>query len=990
MTAASVPSIPGFEDLRPLGRGGFSVVYQATQVGLGRQVAVKVLNLDVSDEGAQRRFDRECRAVGALSGIRGIVGVHQSAFATDGRMAIVMELMAGGTLDERVRARGPVSAADVSAMGEKLAGALAAAHQRGIAHRDIKPGNILMSADGEVALADFGIALVAEMEHSSRTEASLSPPYAAPERFTGNAVDEERSDLYALGATMFFALAGRPPFGTSAEGGISGLAQRVLHDPLPMVGAGVASDLQALLQALTAKDPAQRPPGAAHVRDRFAAIAAQLSDAGATTVETRTAPLPGSSIPAPSPGRPIRFAESPAAASTNGSTASTNGQTRAVVWPTGIDYVSAVQDPGSLRSPRLQRTSPVLDTMGMPVSATGQSTVVFQLRSADGVTALRCFTREPVDGAQRYRSLAEHLADHPVDCLVPAEWHDDAIVVDRVGLPVVVMPWVPGCPLGLALERLLDQPDRIRELAARWLDVLDRLSEAEVAHGDLQNGNVLVDEALDVRLVDLDGIWIPSIADRPPAEHGHPNFQHPGRSSAVWDAGVDTFSGVVIYLSLIALAADPALWTHHMGENLILGADDYVDPGATAAWRDLAGSPDPAVRALAGALAGWCAAPTPPIGSVRALVARHDPRADAGDIAATRVRPQAPAPLTDASPVQPATPVDSEAPWWDTGSDPTETRAADDAPAADGSAAALTGSSMAWLGRNSAISGLFAGSVAALVGGLLQGSLYPPIPSHPTSAGLLVVLVTALSGGLIAGWPHLTARAWAGGLKMLFVGTAVGAVGGGLAMAVVNPIFLDNTEASEPVPLGLLVVIWVMVAVVAGVAAGATRSLRAVASGVLGGLVGGAVGGAVFWRATDPNTSELRALLVDGTDPATLVALMTTGAIIGVAVGLAGRVTRLASLTVIEGRIKGRVVNIDRQETTIGSGSGCAVVLSGDPGVLAEHARVRILDQQATVVPVGPVKLNGSTVVAASALRTGDIVQIGGSFMRFERAGEAQ
>jgi serine/threonine protein kinase len=90
----------------------------------------------------------------------------------------------------------------------------------------------LISKRGSVAIADFGIAAVAELEASSRTEASLSPPFAPPERFVGGEVDERKADLYGLGATIFFACSGRPPFGTSADGGISGLAERVRHSPL--------------------------------------------------------------------------------------------------------------------------------------------------------------------------------------------------------------------------------------------------------------------------------------------------------------------------------------------------------------------------------------------------------------------------------------------------------------------------------------------------------------------------------------------------------------------------------------------------------------------------------------------------------------------------------------------------------------------------------------------------------------------------------------
>lgn len=269
-----VPSIDGFADFERIGVGGFSVVYRAIQLDLGRPVAVKVLDVDGSDVAARRRFERECRAIGALSGVPGIVAIHQSALTDQGRLAIVMELMAG-SLESRVHAEGPLTVASACELGATLAGALAEAHARSIAHRDLKPGNVLLSPRGDVALADFGIAMVAEVEASSQTEGSLSPPYAAPERFGGGRVDERAADVYSLGATLYFALAGESPFGSVAtEGGILGLISRITRDPLPSLGRpDVPAGLVVLLEAMTAKVPDERPPHAADLVDRFRELA---------------------------------------------------------------------------------------------------------------------------------------------------------------------------------------------------------------------------------------------------------------------------------------------------------------------------------------------------------------------------------------------------------------------------------------------------------------------------------------------------------------------------------------------------------------------------------------------------------------------------------------------------------------------------------------------------------------------------------------------
>lgn len=111
-----------------------------------------------------------------------------------------------------------------------------------------------------------------------------------------------------------------------------------------------------------------------------------------------------------------------------------------------------------------------------------------------------------------------------------------------------------------------------------------------------------------IRLIDYDGWFLPALSGRPPGELGHPNYQHPERlSNGYYAANADAFSALVIYLSLLALRADPGLWSlYNSGENLLLKADDFTQPGQTPVWRSLQGSSDPDVRRLAADLAGFC------------------------------------------------------------------------------------------------------------------------------------------------------------------------------------------------------------------------------------------------------------------------------------------------------------------------------------------------------------------------------------------------
>jgi predicted Ser/Thr protein kinase len=262
MTAAF--AIEGFDDLTEIGRGGFSVVYSARQAGFGRRVAIKVLELH-GDQA--RRLQRESSALGRLADIAHVVPAYQVLELPDGRPALVMALM-HTSLGALITQQGPLQPAQVMRWLEQLATALDEAHRRGVHHRDIKPDNVLISAGGDAFLADFGIAGLDALESSTTTVFSLSPQHASPERLSGEVDDPVADDIYSLGSTVFTALAGRPPFGTAAEGGVRGLVTRIMHDPVPVID-GLPVDVQSVLSRALAKDPAGRP-------DSAGALAAQL------------------------------------------------------------------------------------------------------------------------------------------------------------------------------------------------------------------------------------------------------------------------------------------------------------------------------------------------------------------------------------------------------------------------------------------------------------------------------------------------------------------------------------------------------------------------------------------------------------------------------------------------------------------------------------------------------------------------------------------
>lgn len=223
------PRIDGFTDLVAIGSGGFSVVYAATQTSLTRRVAIKVLNMT---DGDARQFEREARVFGILAGMPNIVQAHQIVTTSDGRPGLVMTLMES-SLSERLSRTEAIPLTLIRTWSNQLATALHRAHQVGIFHRDVKPQNVLLSRFGDAHLADFGIATLPSLSPGTETIQSLSPPYAPPERFTGDNSSPVEGDIYSLGSTTYCAITGRAPFGTTDEGGIAGLTSRVTSQRAP-------------------------------------------------------------------------------------------------------------------------------------------------------------------------------------------------------------------------------------------------------------------------------------------------------------------------------------------------------------------------------------------------------------------------------------------------------------------------------------------------------------------------------------------------------------------------------------------------------------------------------------------------------------------------------------------------------------------------------------------------------------------------------------
>ncbi|GAA2589338.1 protein kinase [Actinomadura fulvescens] len=267
--------VPGYRVLEQVGEGGFSVVYRAHQERLDRTVALKVLSISAVDDSAMRRFQRECKITGRLSGHPNIVTVLDTGTTRFGRPYIAMEYFERGALIDRLEREGPLPVGEALRIGVKTAGALAATHETDVLHRDVKPQNILVSKYGEPALADFGIARLTDSFDHSHTQA-FTPHHASPEVLEGR-TPGVGSDIYSLGSTLYQLLAGRPAFKGPRGEGIAPLMLRIMNDPPPAFQRGdVPGPVFDVICQAMAKAPEHRFGSAVEFAQRLQQLQAEL------------------------------------------------------------------------------------------------------------------------------------------------------------------------------------------------------------------------------------------------------------------------------------------------------------------------------------------------------------------------------------------------------------------------------------------------------------------------------------------------------------------------------------------------------------------------------------------------------------------------------------------------------------------------------------------------------------------------------------------
>lgn len=258
---APPPHIDGYKYLDRLGSGGFADVYLYEQDRPLRKVAVKVLLADLKTEGARRRFESEANLMAQLSTHPYIVTIYEADITSSGHLYLAMEYCSRPNLDVRLK-RSRFSVDEALTVGIQVASAVETAHRAGIAHRDIKPANILVTDYNRPALTDFGIS--GTMDSAGEAETGMSIPWSPPEVLAGSVADGVKADIWALGATVYTLLAGRPPFVvTGGDNSHAALVSRTTSLPVPPLGrAEVPRSLELVLATAMSKSPASRYPSA--------------------------------------------------------------------------------------------------------------------------------------------------------------------------------------------------------------------------------------------------------------------------------------------------------------------------------------------------------------------------------------------------------------------------------------------------------------------------------------------------------------------------------------------------------------------------------------------------------------------------------------------------------------------------------------------------------------------------------------------------------
>jgi eukaryotic-like serine/threonine-protein kinase len=347
-----------YEIIGVLGRGGMGTVYRGRDLELGRPVAIKLLDAQLSSEAAAlARFRREARSAARLTHPN-VVTVYDSG-VDHGEHYIVMELVAGGSLKELLRERGQLPLPLALALGDDILRALGAAHEDGLVHRDVSPGNVMVTRDGTAKVADFGVARAFGPGAEQTGSIAGTAAYLAPEQAAGEVVTPA-ADIYGAGCLLYTMLTGQPPFG----GGNPVTVAMRHRDEMPAAPSALRAGLPPAVDALVLKALQKRP------QDRFA------------SVQDMRRALAGTGVSLPDPGSREAWPHGPQPADR----------------PTSVTRIASPSD-----RPGTTAVWPGAPAAGAAAAGAAAAGAAAAGAGAAGAAAARARTRQPARAAQPRR-----------------------------------------------------------------------------------------------------------------------------------------------------------------------------------------------------------------------------------------------------------------------------------------------------------------------------------------------------------------------------------------------------------------------------------------------------------------------------------------------------------------------------------------------------------------------------------------------------------
>ncbi|MEN3375886.1 MAG: hypothetical protein V7604_1241 [Hyphomicrobiales bacterium] len=278
-------------------------------------------------------------------------------------------------------------------------------------------------------------------------------------------------------------------------------------------------------------------------------------------------------------------------------------------YPQITEYHEAVQHPAqAFIDPDLKQGAVAENTLGLPLVMSGGFALTYAVTTPRRKSAVRCFHREIPEVQQKYAAISKKLHTLANGFFVDFDFQQAGISVRRQVYPIVRMDWVEGDTLGVWLDKHFDDARALEKARGDFAAIARLLEREGIAHGDLQNGNVMVTNG-DIKLIDYDGMFVPGMRPGNGSETGHKHFQHPGRQASSFGPTMDRFSFIALDLSLQAVIADKSLYAKFRegGETIVFRANDFVDAQNSAVFARLLALPK--LKESARRFAAICQAP---------------------------------------------------------------------------------------------------------------------------------------------------------------------------------------------------------------------------------------------------------------------------------------------------------------------------------------------------------------------------------------------